>query len=262
MSLLARIQRGRTQMPPRLLVYGQEGIGKTTFGASAPNSVIVPTEDGLGQIVCARFPLVSTLDDVVGALTELHTEPHDYETVVIDSLDALERLIWDRICQDSHVTSIERADGGYGKGYTAALTYWRQVLVQLDMLRNQRGMVVVLIAHSKVERYEDPESAPYDRYAPRLHKHAAALVCEWADAVFFATWKIRTQTEDAGFGRRRTTAHAVGKEGGDRILRTVGGPACIAKNRYGIAEDLPLSWAAFEAALSPQPPEKGTQHNG
>jgi hypothetical protein len=111
-------------------------------------------------------------------------------------------------------------------------------------------MVVLLIAHTKVERFEDPESSAYDRYSPRLHKHAAALICEWCDAVLFATRKIRTQTEDAGFNRKRTIANAIGKDGGERILRCVGGPSCIAKNRFGIVEELPLSWAAFMAALS------------
>jgi hypothetical protein len=111
-------------------------------------------------------------------------------------------------------------------------------------------MAVICIAHSKVEKFEDPQSAPYDRYTPRLHKHAAALICEWSDAVLFATRKIRTQTDDAGFDRKRTIAHTIGKDGGERILRCVGGPACIAKNRYGISEEIPLLWTAFVAAMS------------
>src|SRR5262249_16516602 len=156
---------------------------------------------------------------------------------------------WDKVCQESGVTSIEKADGGYGKGYAHALSHWREVVSRLDALRNQRGMVVLLIAHAKVERFEDPESAAYDRYSPRLHKHAAALVGEWCDAVLFATRKFRTQAEDAGFSRKRTLAHAVGRDG-DRVLRCAGGPSCVAKNRYGIAGELPLSWAAFMSALS------------
>ena len=111
-------------------------------------------------------------------------------------------------------------------------------------------MVVVLIAHSKVERFEDPESSPYDRYSPRLHKHAAALISEWCDAVLFATRRMRTQSEDAGFNRKRTIAHAIGKEGGERVFRSYGSPSCVAKNRYGISEELPLSWTAFVNAMT------------
>lgn len=250
MSLMTQVQRGRMAKPPRILVYGTEGIGKSTFGSQAPKPIFVQTEDGLDELDCDKFPLATNYDDVLTALTELKTQPHDYESIVIDSLDWLERLIWDKLCAQNGVNSIEKVDGGYARGYTHALTYWREIIDQLNVLRSGRGMVVVMIAHSKVERFEDPESSPYDRYSPRLNKHAAALVSEWSDAVLFATRKIRTQSEDAGFNRKRTIAHAIGKDGGERILRCVGGPTCVAKNRYGITDELPLSWGAFVAALS------------
>ena len=261
MSLLAQVQRGRTSMPPRLLIYGTEGIGKSTFGSQAPKPIFVQTEDGLDELDCDKFPLATNYDDVLTALTELKTQQHDYESIVIDSLDWLERLIWDKLCAQNGVNSIEKVDGGYARGYTHALTYWREIIDQLNVLRSGRGMVMVMIAHSKVERFEDPESSPYDRYSPRLNKHAAALVSEWSDAVLFATRKIRTQSEDAGFNRKRTIAHAIGKDGGERILRCVGGPTCVAKNRYGITDELPLSWAAFIHALSNNQPQ-GAKNDG
>jgi hypothetical protein len=260
-NTLTAIQHGISPKPPRILLYGVEGIGKSTFGSQMPHPVFVQTEDGLDAIGCARFPLATTYDDVIEALEELHRRDHGYETVVMDSLDWLERLVWDRLCLEYGVTSIEKVDGGYAKGYTHALTYWREIIGCLNSLRNVRGMVVLLIAHSKVERFEDPESSPYDRYSPRLHKHVAALVSEWCDAVLFATRKIRTQSEDAGFNRKRTIAHAVGKDGGERIVRCVGGPTCVAKNRYGISGELPLSWPAFIQALSNQQPQ-GAAING
>lgn len=164
--------------------------------------------------------------------------------------DWLERLIWDAVCREHGVRSIEKADGGYGKGYTAALTPWRQIISLLSELRDRRGMAVVLIAHSKIERFEDPETAAYDRYSPRLHKHAAALICEWVDAVMFATRRVRTQSESAGFGRTRTIAAPIGAAGGDRILRCIGGPTCVAKNRFGINDDLPLDWQSLYPFLS------------
>src|SRR5262249_38388869 len=99
MSAFARIQRGRVHKPPRLMVYGTEGIGKSTFAAGAPQPVFIQTEDGLDQIDCAHFPLATSYEDVVAALSELRTEAHDYESVVIDSLDWLERLLWDKVCR-------------------------------------------------------------------------------------------------------------------------------------------------------------------
>lgn len=262
MSLLSRVQRGRASKPPRILLYGVEGIGKSTFGAQAPKPIFIQAEDGLDEIDCDRFPLASTYDDVTAALGELRDEKHDYETVVLDSLDWLERLVWDKLCVQHGVTSIEKVDGGYARGYTHALGQWREVIDHLNALRNERGMVILLIAHSKVERFEDPESSSYDRYSPRVHKHAAALLTEWSDVVAFATRRIRTQSEDAGFNRKRTIAHAIGKDGGERILRCVGGPSCVAKNRYGIVEELPLSWTAFIQALSSNQQEEGAQTDG
>lgn len=261
MSSLTQIQRGRTPKPPRILLYGVEGIGKSTFGSQAPKPIFIQPEDGLDEIDCDKFPLATSFDEVNEALADLQREKHDYETVVIDSLDWLERLIWDKLCDQHGVSSIEKVDGGYARGYTHALTYWRETIDRLNALRNERGMVVLLIAHSKVERFEDPESSPYDRYSPRLHKHAKALISEWCDAVLFATRKIRTQSEDAGFNRKRTIAHAIGKDGGERILRCVGGPSCVAKNRYGIVEELPLSWAAFIQALTNNQ-QQGANHDG
>jgi hypothetical protein len=262
MSLLSHVQHGRNAKPPRILVYGTEGIGKSTFGSQAPKPIFIQTEDGLDEIACDKFPLATTFDDVVTALSELGSQEHEYETVVIDSLDWTERLIWDKLCAQYGVNSIEKVDGGYARGYMHALTFWRQIIDQLNALRNQRGMVVLLIAHAKVERFEDPEAVGYDRYVPRLHKHATGLISEWSDVVCFATRKFRTQSEDAAFGRKRNIAHAIGRDGGDRILRCVGGPACVAKNRYGIVEELPLSWQAFVQALSNNPNPKGANHNG
>jgi hypothetical protein len=264
MNRLASIHRGKAQRPPRLLLYGTPGIGKSSFASQAPRPIFVQTEDGLDEIDCAKFPLAASWEEALANLAELRHGEHDFETVVVDSLDWLERLIFDRVCVDFGVRNIEKADGGYARGYTHALNYWRELIAALNALRNERGMVVLLIAHAKVEKFEDPEAPPYDRHSPRLHKHAAALVTEWTDAVLFATRRIRTQTDEAGFNRKRTVAHAVGKNGGERILRTAGGPACLAKNRYGLSEELPLSWAAFVAALSNQPtqqPQQGaTQH--
>ena len=126
MSLISSITKGREARPPRIMIYGSEGIGKSTFAALVPNPVFVQTEDGLSEIDCSKLPLAKSFDDVVLQLQAVRDEQHDYGTVVIDSLDWLERLVWDRVCADYGVKSIEKADGGYGKGYVHALTYWRR----------------------------------------------------------------------------------------------------------------------------------------
>lgn len=218
----------------------------STFGASAPNAIFVQTEDGLGEIDCKKFPLATKVADVIAELTALRDEPHEFKTVVIDSADWLERLIFDEVCREYGVRSIEKADGGFGKGYVDALVYWRKIINLLQELRDKRDMMVILVAHAKVERFEDPENAAYDRYTPRLHKHAASLIAEWVDAVLFATKKFRVAKD----GNERVVATPIGANGGDRIIRTVGSPACIAKNRFGLPNEIPLSWAAFIEAYT------------
>ena len=159
-------------------------------------------------------------------------------------------MIWDRLCKHYGVSSIEKVDGGYGRGYIQALSSWRKVIDYLTALRDDRGMMVVLLAHAKVEKFEDPEAPTYDRYSPRLNKHAAALTAEYVDGVLFATRRIITRTESGSFNRSRTLAAGQGKDGGERILRCVGGPSCVAKNRYNLPAELPLDWSALVAAIS------------
>ena len=256
MSLLEQMHRGRRFEPPRITIHGSEGIGKSSTAAQAPNPAFIPTEDGLGQIDCHAFPLATCLEDVTGALESLLKEPHDYQTAVIDTLDWLERLIWRKVCDERGVRNIE--DIGYQKGYVFALDHWRRVLDLLDQLRRERGMMAILLAHSKVEKFEDPETFSYDRYSPKLHKHANAMVIEWSDAVLYAGRIIATRTEEKGFGQKRVIATAAG-EGDRRILRCVGGPACVAKNRYGLPNELPLEWNALLAAiLQSQPTDTPT----
>jgi len=257
MGMLENIQTGREKRPPRIMIYGSEGIGKSCWAASSPNAVFVQTEDGLGEISCHKFPLAERLQDVLAALLAVRDEPHDYQTAAIDSVDWLERLIFDEVCREFGVRNIEKADGGYGRGYVHALTHWRKIITLLQEIRDKRNMMVILVAHAKVERFEDPENAAYDRYTPRLHKHATSLISEWVDAVFFANKKLRVQKENAGFNGERGIAAPIGAEGGERILRTVGSPACIAKNRYGLPSELPLSWQSFIEAYQKAEENRG-----
>ena len=127
---------------------------------------------------------------------------------------------------------------------------FRRLLEILDSLRTDRGMAVILIAHAKVEGFTDPEEGVYDRYSPRLHKHVNALLTEWSDAVLFATRKIAIQNARVG---ERKIAKGVGKNGGERILRCEGGPACVAKNRFGLPCEIPLDWDALMNALAGTP---------
>ena len=247
MSLLSQVQRGKEQLPPRLLIYGWEGVGKSTCGNTAPAPIFIDAEAGLSQIDCARFPQAKSIDDVFAAVEELRTADHEYRTVVLDTADAIERLLHASICQRYGVKSIEKAAGGYGKGYVEAAHEFERLLHALDALRLEKGMVVIFIAHAKVEKFFDPdEGGDYDRYSPRLHKTAGALLKEWSDAVLFATRKMVIQRRDDN----RSVATPVGAGGGQRVLKTESGPACVAKNRYGMASEISMNWGAIVEAIT------------
>jgi hypothetical protein len=243
---IASLKTMHAASPPRILTYGVAGVGKTTFATSAPAVVVVLTEDGLGNIQVPHFPLAKIFESVIEALAALYTEHHEYKTVVVDSVDWLEPLVWARACRDNGWGSIE--DPGYGRGYVAALDLWRQYLDGLNALRDDRGMTVIQIAHTDIRRFDSPEHEPYDRYVLKLHARAAALLQEHSDIVLFANYRISTVKSDVGFNRKVT--RALGS--GERVLYTAERPAFSAKNRYGLPDVLPIDWQAFAAAM-PQP---------
>jgi hypothetical protein len=243
MSLLANILQGAKPGPRRMTVYGTAGVGKSTFATCAPSPIVIQTEDGLNEIDCHKFPVAQSFDEVMQSLAALYQEDHAYRTVVIDSLDWLERLIWAKVCATRQVATIE--DIGYGKGYAFALTHWRDVLDGLTALRDRKGMTVILIAHARIERFENPETEAYDRYVPRLHKTAAAMVAEWSDEVLFATYKVFTKATEEGFNQKRVQ----GLGTGERVLRTTERPSHLAKNRLNLPDELPLAWSAFAQHL-------------
>jgi len=255
MSMLSQIIVGKQPAPRRAMIYGVHGVGKSSFAACSDRPVFVQTEDGLAGIACEKFPLATSLDDVIAALAALYTEEHNYRTVVVDSLDWLEQLIWQTVCTERSVASME--DVPYGKAYVFAVAHWRKFLEGLDALRNDRGMTIVMIAHSQIARFEDPAQDSYDRYCPRLHKLASALVQEWADEVLFASYKVHIKQTDEGFNRVKTR----GLGTGERILRTTERPSHVAKNRLNLPDELTLDWNEyakyFDGAPIPNASENG-----
>jgi len=237
---LQAISRNTSIQPPRIMVYGPHGLGKTTFGASAPNPIFILTEDGLGRLEADHFPLATKFADVQDALKALQGE-HDFQTVVIDSLDWLEAIIQREIEQ-----KYDAKDLAYGKGSLIAAERWREILDGLNALRNNKGMAVILIAHTTIKRFDSPEVEPYDRYQPKLQERSNAVVREWADAVLFANYKTIVKKDDVGFNQTNNR----GISTGERLLFTSERPAYMAKNRYNMPESIPLSWDAFAEAIS------------
>jgi len=213
-------------------------LGKSTWACSWPDPIALPTEDGLSHIDVPSFPLAESVDDVGGPLLELQNSEHEFKTLVLDSADWLEQLIWKQVCQADGKKCM--SDFAYGKGHSMATAKFRWYLQSLDTLRKQ-GMHIVITAHSVITRFEDPAGLSYDRYSPKLHRDASALLQEWADEVLFVNLKTFTKTQDEGFGRER----AIGIGTGQRVLYTQETPAYLAKNRLGLPTELPLDFSSY-----------------
>lgn len=240
---LSKVTKGGTMKPPRVLVYGSAGVGKTTFAASARNPIFIPIEDGLGKIDADAFPTPRNYADVRQALDALVNEEHQYRTVVIDSLDWLEPLIWQHTCEKNSWSSIEQP--GFGKGYVEALRYWREFLDRLNYLRDQKSMTTILVGHSEIKQFHAPDSEAFDRYIIKLQKSASALVSEHCDVIAFASYKTNTvKAEERGRVRTR------GIGSGERVLYTEERPAWLAKNRFDLPPEMPMDWEEFAKAIA------------
>ena len=242
---LESIAPTRSTLPPRVLVYGVPGIGKSTFGASLPSPIFIQAESGLGSIDTASFPLATSFDDVVAQLGVLYQEQHEYRSVVIDTADALERLIQAKVCADHQANSVE--DIPYGKAHVFALNYWQQLLQMLDALRNDKNMLVVFLCHSAIKKFNSPLVESYDKYELALHKNATALLIEWLDILGFANYQVFTKSEEAGFNKKITKA--IGQ--GIRRLHLAERPAFLAKNRYALPDEIDFSWSELSSLINP-----------
>lgn len=226
--------RGPQVRPPRIVIYGGHGIGKSTLGANFPNPIFISTEDGLTSINTTSFPKADSLSDVENNIKTLIKEEHDFKTVVLDSVDWLvEPLINDFI-----ESSYEAKDLAYGKGNMLIAEKFRTILQGFDILSKKKNMNVLLIAHAAVVRYENPMTEPYDQFRPKLPNRCNALLQEWADVMAYAAFKVIVKKSDAGFNNTVNR----GITTGDRLLHMIEAPAYIAKNRYNAPEAIPMTF--------------------
>ena len=228
------ISRGPVKTAIRVGIYGTEGVGKTTFAAHFPGVVFIDTEGSTKHMDVARFDPPETYQDVLDQLTYVLGNPEKIGTVVIDTVDWLERLIFRAVCEEKKIQNIE--DMGYGKGYVYAKQKMQGLLEILDQII-ARGVHVVLVCHSMIRKFELPdEMGSYDRYMLKLNeKNIAPLVKEWVDMLLFVNYKTDIVTGADGKTKK-------GKGGQKRVMYANHSACWDAKNRFGLPDEMPFDY--------------------
>lgn len=252
------ITKGKIKQPEMVLIHGVDGVGKSTLAAGAPDPFYIASEKGTSNLNVTRAA-VASMSEAREAVLHLLNTKHSHGTAVLDTLDHLEALMWDEICKEKGVQNIEHVDGGYGKGYVEANRRWREFYHLLERLRTEKGMHVIIIAHSHIKAFQDPQAnAAYDRYILKLNDKAAGIWRELVDTVLFMNYETLTKEEK---GQKKAKAFG----NGDRILYTERRPAFDAKNRDGLPFSIELPdpkldgkspWQAYmEAKAASNPAE-------
>lgn len=234
-SIIRKVER----QPDRILLVGTEGVGKTTFAADSEAPVFICAENGIPSILgeVPRFPAPHSVEDVLDCCRTLIREDHEFRTLVVDTVDWLEPIVWADLCRRNGWTSIEAP--GYGKGYVAATEEWRRIIAAFDTLRARKGMEVILLAHATIKNFANPAGDDYARYECKLNKGAAALLKEWTDSNLFAIHEEFV---------REDKSRSKGVSTGRRVIHTNRTAAWDAKNRWDLPEELPLNYADYVAA--------------
>lgn len=236
------IIRGKLPGARKVVVYGPEGIGKSTFASQFPAPLFIDTEGSTRHMDVARTPKPTSWPMLLGLVGEVIRDPSLCHTLVVDTMDWAELMCTQYVCDKYQKKSIE--EFGYGKGYTYLSEEFGRLLNQLSEVV-ERGVHVVVTAHAKMRKFEQPdELGAYDRWEMKLSAKNAPLVKEWADMVLFANYKTYAVKTESG---------KVKGQGGERRMYTAHHPCWDAKNRFGLAPELPFDFAGIASVIGETP---------
>lgn len=244
---MMNITTGIQNKPVKAVIYGPEGIGKSTFAAQFPQPLFIDTEGSTTRLNVARTDAPTSLAMLSSMLDELKQNMCGYKTLVIDTADWAERLCTKTVCEKNQKSGIE--EFGYGKGFTYVYEEMGRILNQLTDIW-EHGTNIVITAHAAIRKFEQPdEMGAYDRWELKLINapkcNVCAMVKEWADLVLFANYKTYSVAVDKDGKKHKA-------QGGERVMYTTHNPCWDAKNRFDLAPELPFEFGQIAHIFAPQ----------
>lgn len=216
---------------PKMLLYGVQGMGKSTFASEMPAPVFIQTTDGLEGLGVQAFPLAQTAEDVRNALHSVLNDKHDFKTLVIDTIGWLEKLIHAEVCGQLGLEYMTQASV---KSYPLAKTKLFEMKQLWDRINTERKMFILLVGHATIQKFEDPTTASYDRYQVDMNDKCAEMLLQDVDIVAFMNQKVAIKTEDLGCGKE-----AVNGQASARYVFCHPRPAVFAKeHNYGLPPEI------------------------
>lgn len=245
------ITRGRIPCAKKVVIYGPEGIGKSTFASQFPDPVFIDTEGSTNSMDVARLPKPTSWQMLLEEIQYVKSHPNVCRTLVIDTIDWAESMCIQRICDQHKKSGIE--DFGYGNGYVYVKEEMGRFLNRLTEVV-EAGVNIVLTAHAQIRKFEQPdELGSYDRWELKLGKKTSSqtspLIKEWADMLLFANYKTFSIAVDDKGQKRKA-------QGGERVMYTSHHACWDAKNRYGLAEQVPFSYSSIAHIMNGEPAEQ------
>ena len=230
-----KITTGIKKAPLTLLVYGREGIGKSTFASHAKNPIFLKFEDRLDHIDTSKSDLITSIDQMDKNLIYLKTQDHGFNTVVVDTITAMQALAVKHVLDKYNAKSL--SEGDHGKFYVDVQQTCFDFVDSLFELRQSKNMNIVFVGHALIKPFAPPIGEPYDRYQLDLMDKVANKVIQAVDCVLFVEQEVETIVNKA----KKNQATSTGK----RVMRTEPSPSYIAKNSYNLPKKIEFSWAAF-----------------
>ena len=243
-----QITSGVLSTPLKVVVYGPEGIGKSTFAAQAPNPLFIDTEGSTARMNVRRLPAPTSFTMIQEEIRYVISNPSVCQTLVLDTADWAERLCRDGVCAKNSKAGLE--DFGYGKGYSYVFEDFGRMLNLLDQVTD-RGINVIITAHAAMRKFEQPdESGAYDRWELKLINAQKCSIAntlkEWADMVLFANYETYVIKGKNEMEKNKVT-------GGKRVMHTTHHPCWDAKNRFGLPEKLPFDFSHIAHCFNAAP---------